>query len=42
MELDWSPQELKFRDEVRQFIKDELTEDVKGSMFINTPARVAC
>ncbi len=41
MELDWSPEELKFRDEVREFIKQELTEEVKGSMFINTPARVA-
>jgi len=41
MELDWSDEEVKFRDEVRQFIADELTEDVKGSMFINTPARVA-
>ena len=41
MELYWSHEEFKFRDEVREFIKQELTEEVKGSMFINTPARVA-
>ena len=41
MELDWSPEEDAFRQEVRQFIKENLTEEVRGSMFVNTPARVA-
>jgi len=41
MQLDWSPKEEAFRDEVREFIAKELTDEVKGSMFINTPARVA-
>jgi alkylation response protein AidB-like acyl-CoA dehydrogenase len=41
MQLDWTPEEEAFRLEVREFIASELTADVKGSMFINTPARVA-
>ena len=41
MELDWTPQEEAFRQEVRKFIEEELTDEVKGSMFINTPERVA-
>ena len=41
MELDWTPEEETFRQEVREFIANELTAEVKGSMFINTPARVA-
>ena len=41
MYLDWTPQEEKFRQEVCEFIAAELTDEVKGSMFISTPARVA-
>ena len=41
MYLDWTPQEEKFRQEVCEFITAELTDEVKGSMFISTPARVA-
>ncbi len=41
MQLDWTPQEEAFRQEVREFIAAELTDEVKGSMFINTPERVA-
>ena len=41
MELDWTPEEEAFRQEVRDLIAMELADDVKGSMFINTPARVA-
>ena len=41
MDFDWSPEEKAFRDEVRAFIEKEATPEVKGSLFINTPARVA-
>ncbi|MDP7572598.1 MAG: acyl-CoA dehydrogenase family protein, partial [Myxococcota bacterium] len=41
MEFDWSPQEEAFRQEVREFLAKELTDEVRGSMFIDTPARVA-
>ncbi len=41
MELDWSEEEAAFRQEVRAFIKAELTDEVRGSLFIDTPARVA-
>ena len=41
MDLDWTPAEEAFRQEVRDFIAKELTDEVKGSMFINTPERVA-
>ena len=41
MELDWSPQETAFRQEVQEFLAAELTDEVQGSMFVNTPARVA-
>jgi alkylation response protein AidB-like acyl-CoA dehydrogenase len=41
MDLDWSPEEESFRQEVRDFLAQELTEEVAGSMFVNTPARVA-
>ena len=41
MQLDWTEDEEAFRQEVRAFIATELTDDVKGSMFINTPERVA-
>ena len=41
MRLDWTEEEEAFRQEVREFIAAELTDEVKGSMFINTPARVA-
>ena len=30
-----------FREEVREFLRTELTDDVKGSIFIDTPPRVA-
>ena len=41
MEFDWSPEELAFRQEVREFLAKELAEEVRGSIFIDTPARVA-
>ena len=41
MEFDWSPEEEAFRQEVRKFLADELTDEVRGSMFIDTPARIA-
>ena len=41
MDFDWSPEELAFRDEVRAFIAENLTEEVAGSIFIDTPPRVA-
>jgi alkylation response protein AidB-like acyl-CoA dehydrogenase len=40
VDFDWSPQEIAFREEVRDFIRREMTDDVKGSIFIDTPARV--
>ncbi|GAB5450172.1 MAG: acyl-CoA dehydrogenase family protein [Halioglobus sp.] len=40
MDFDWSPAEIAFREEVRAFIAEELTEDVAGSIFIDTPARI--
>ncbi len=39
MEFDWSPEEEAFRQEVRKFLAEELTDEVRGSMFIDTPAR---
>ena len=41
MELDWSPEEAAFRQDVRAFLDKELTDEVAGSMFVNTPERVA-
>ena len=41
MEFDWSPEEEAFRQEVRVFLAEELTDEVRGSMFIDTPARIA-
>jgi alkylation response protein AidB-like acyl-CoA dehydrogenase len=41
MEFDWSPEEEAFRGEVREFLAQELTDEVRGSMFIDTPARIA-
>jgi alkylation response protein AidB-like acyl-CoA dehydrogenase len=41
MDFDWSPEEEAFRQEVRAFIAENLTDDVRGSIFIDTPARVA-
>ncbi len=41
MEFDWSPEEEAFRDEVREFLAKELTEEVRGTIFIDTPERVA-
>ena len=41
MQFDWSPEEEAFRQEVRAFLAKELTDEVRGSMFIDTPARVA-
>ena len=40
MDFDWSPEEIAFREEVRAFIRREMTDEVKGSIFIDTPARV--
>ena len=40
MDFDWSPQEQAFREEIWEFLKTELTDQVKGSIFIDTPARV--
>ncbi len=41
MDFDWSPEELAFRDEVRDFIEKEATPEVRGSLFIDTPERMA-
>ena len=41
MQLDWSAEEEAFRQEVRDFLDAELTDEVRGSMFVNTPERVA-
>ncbi len=41
MEFDWSPEEEEFRQEVRTFLAEELTDEVRGSMFIDTAARRA-
>jgi len=41
MDFDWSPEEESFRQEVRAFIAENLTDEVRGSIFIDTPARVA-
>ncbi len=41
MEFDWSPEEEEFRQEVRKFLAEELTDEVRGSMFIDTAARRA-
>ncbi len=41
MEFDWSPEEEAFRQEIREFLAKELTDEVRGSMFVDTPARVA-
>jgi len=40
MDFDWSPEEQAFRQEIRDFLATELTDDVKGSIFIDTPARM--
>jgi alkylation response protein AidB-like acyl-CoA dehydrogenase len=40
VDFDWSPEEIAFREEVREFIRTEMTDAVKGSIFIDTPARV--
>ena len=39
MDFDWTPEEIAFREEVREFIHREMTEEVKGSIFIDTPAK---
>ena len=41
MDFDWSPEEEAFREEVRAFLAENLTDEVRGSIFIDTPARVA-
>jgi alkylation response protein AidB-like acyl-CoA dehydrogenase len=41
MEFDWSEEEEAFRQEVRSFLDAELTEEVRGSMFVDTPERIA-
>jgi alkylation response protein AidB-like acyl-CoA dehydrogenase len=41
MDFDWTLEEESFRQEVREFIAENLTDEVKGSIFIDTPARVA-
>jgi len=40
VDFDWSEEEIAFRDEVREFIDRELTDEVRGSIFIDTPARI--
>ena len=40
MDFDWSPEEIAFREEVREFIAREMTEEVEGSIFIDTPPRI--
>ncbi len=40
MDFDWSPEEQAFRQEIQDFLKTELTDDVKGSIFIDTPERM--
>jgi len=40
VDFDWSPAEQAFREEIWDFLKTELTDNVKGSIFIDTPARV--
>ena len=40
MDFDWSPEEEAFRTEIREFLATELTDDVRGSIFIDTPARM--
>ena len=41
MDFDWSPEEEAFRKEVREFLAKELTDEVAGTIFIDTPERVA-
>lgn len=41
MDFDWSPEEEAFRGEVRAFLAEHLSDEVRGSIFIDTPARVA-
>lgn len=41
MDFDWTPEETAFRQEVRDFLAENLTDEVRGSIFIDTPARVA-
>ncbi|MDX1735568.1 MAG: acyl-CoA dehydrogenase family protein, partial [Halioglobus sp.] len=41
MQLDWTEEEAAFRTQVQDFLARELTDEVRGSMFVNTPARVA-
>ena len=36
MDFDWSPEEIAFREEVREFIRTEMTDEVAGSIFIDT------
>lgn len=40
MNFELTEEEQAFRAEVRQFLDDELTDEVRGSHFIDTPARV--
>jgi alkylation response protein AidB-like acyl-CoA dehydrogenase len=40
MDFDWSPEEQAFRQEIRDFLATELTDDVKGSIFIDTQPRM--
>tara|TARA_R110000823_G_scaffold132777_3_gene261190 strand:- start:21841 stop:23034 length:1194 start_codon:yes stop_codon:yes gene_type:complete len=41
MQLDWTREEAAFREEIQAFLRQELTDAVRGSMFVNTPERVA-
>ncbi len=41
MEFDWTEEEEAYRQDVRAFIDRELTDEVRGSMFVDTPERVA-
>jgi len=41
VDFDWTPEEEAFRQEIRSFIEKEATDEVRGSLFIDTPARMA-
>ena len=41
MEFDWTEEEEAYRQDVRAFLDAELTDEVRGGMFVDTPARVA-
>src|ERR1039458_5756217 len=40
MDFDLTEEEEAFRKDVKEFLENELTDEVRGSLFIDTPARV--